>query len=181
MLPQTPEDVSTILAAAKNFGGWGVSLIMAFYGGRAFMALAREFKTEMVFELKAIRDALLKNEAKLETLVHEFNSLRDTDDGLPIIASIRLPATLRESTLKKHLGMVYLSMTGEGNAQFTVFGKTQDWAYPFPLRDSGQTRCPVGRGIRENYLGFGLSNPHGQHFALDRVEVLTAQSKTRRV
>lgn len=78
MLPQTPEDVSTLLAAAKNFGGWGVSLIMAFYGGRAFMALAREFKTEMVFELKAIRDALLKNEAKLETLVHEFNSLRDT-------------------------------------------------------------------------------------------------------
>ncbi len=51
---------------------------MAFYGGRAFMALAREFKTDMVFELKAIRDALLKNEAKLKTLVHEFNSLRDT-------------------------------------------------------------------------------------------------------
>ena len=105
----------------------------------------------------------------------------DTDDGLPIIASIRLPATLRESTLKKHLGMVYLSMTGEGNAQFTVFGKTQDWTYPFPLRDSGQTRCPVGRGIRENYLGFGLSTPGGQAFTLDRVEVLTAQSKTRRV
>lgn len=80
MLQQTPEDVSTILAAVKNFGGWGVSLIMAFYGGRAFMALAREFKNEMVFELKAIRDALLRNEAKLETLAHEFSTLRSTTD-----------------------------------------------------------------------------------------------------
>ena len=105
----------------------------------------------------------------------------DTDDGLPIIASIRLPATLREGTLKKHLGMVYLSMTGEGDAQFTVFGKTQDWAYPFPLRDSGQTRCKPGGGIRENYLGFGLTTPQGQEFTLDRVEVLLHESKTRRV
>ena len=113
------------------------------------------------------------------TGLYEFGG--DTDDGLPIIASIRLPATLRESTLKKHLGMVYLSMTGEGDAQFTVFGKTQDWAYPFPLRDSGQTRCPVGRGIRENYLGFGLTTPQGQAFTLDRVEVLLHESKTRRV
>ena len=113
------------------------------------------------------------------TGLYEFGG--DTDDGLPIVASIRLPATLRDSTLKKHLSMAYLSMTGEGDAQFTVFGKTQDWVYAFPLRDSGQTRCPVGRGIRENYLGFGLSNPAGQAFALDRVEVLVAESKTRRI
>ena len=111
--------------------------------------------------------------------LYEFGG--DDDDGLPIVSSIRLPATLRESTLKKCIGMVYLSMQGQGSAQLTVFGKTQDWAYPFPLRDSGQTRCPVGRGIRENYLGFGLSNPAGQHFTLDRIEVLAHASKTRRV
>ena len=105
----------------------------------------------------------------------------DTDDGLPIVSEIRLPPTLRESTLKKHLDMVYLSMTGAGSAQLTVFGKTENWTYQFPLRDSGQTRCKPGGGIRENYLGFGLSTPGGQAFTLDRVEVLTAQSKTRRV
>lgn len=105
----------------------------------------------------------------------------DTDDGLPIVAEIRLPPTLRGSTLKKHLQMVYLSMTGGGSAQLTVFGKTQDWTYQFPLRDSGQTRCKPGGGIRENYLGFGLSNPQGQAFTLDRVEVLLLESKTRRV
>ena len=105
----------------------------------------------------------------------------DTDDGLPIVAEIRLPPTLRESTLKKHLDMVYLSMTGGGSAQLTVFGKTENWTYQFPLRDSGQTRCKPGGGIRENYLGFGLATPQGQAFTLDRVEVLLLQSKTRRI
>lgn len=105
----------------------------------------------------------------------------DADDGLPIVADIRLPPTLRGSTLKKHLDMVYLSMTGGGNAQLTVFGKTENWTYQFPLRDSGQTRCKPGGGIRENYLGFGLTTPQGQAFTLDRVEVLLLESKNRRV
>ena len=105
----------------------------------------------------------------------------DTDAGLPIVSEIRLPSTLRESTLKQAIAMVYLSMQGSGEATFTVYGAQQNWSYSFQLRPSGQTRCQVGKGIRENYLGFGLSNPDGQAFTLDRVEVLTAQSKTRRV
>lgn len=105
----------------------------------------------------------------------------DTDDGLPIVARMRLPATLRESTLKKLMDMAYLSMHGEGTAEFTVYGKAEDWTYTFPLRDSGQTRCVVGRGIRENYVGFGLATPDGQAFTLDRIEVLVHSSKTRRI
>lgn len=105
----------------------------------------------------------------------------DTDGGTPIVSDIRLPATLRESTLKQSIQMVYLSMTGAGSARFTVHGAKQSWGYDFPLRMSDQTRCPVGRGIRENYLGFSLSNPYGQTFTLDRVEVLTSASNNRRV
>ena len=105
----------------------------------------------------------------------------DLDIDRPIVADIGLPATLRDSTLKQAISMVYLSMHGEGSAVFTVQGAQQNWDYTFALRASDQTRCPVGRGIRENYLGFGLSTPGGQAFTLDRVEVLTAQSKTRRV
>ena len=97
------------------------------------------------------------------------------------MSDIRLPATLRESTLKQSIQMVYLSMKGSGSARFTVHGTKQSWVYDFPMRLSDQTRCPVGRGIRENYLGFGLSNPAGQAFTLDRVEVLTSESKNRRV
>lgn len=105
----------------------------------------------------------------------------DTDDGLPIIAQIRLPGTLRESTLKHAISMVYLSINGGGSAKFTVYGAEQQWEYSFPLRNSGVARCPVGRGIRENYLGFGLSKTDGHAFTLDRVEVLDTPSKSRRV
>ena len=105
----------------------------------------------------------------------------DTDAGQPIVADIRLPTTLRESTLQQSIQLAYLSMHGCGSACFSVHGARESWRYSFPLRASGQTRCPVGRGIRENYLGFGLSNPAGQPFTLDRVEVLTSASKTRRV
>lgn len=106
----------------------------------------------------------------------------DTDAGLPIATQLRLPTTLRENTLKQQIAMVYLSMKGGGEAKFTVFGSgAQAWTYGFPLRPTGQTRCPVGKGIRENYLGFGLSTPNGQAFTLDRVEVMSVKSKTRRV
>ncbi|MDR0215897.1 MAG: hypothetical protein LBJ15_18140 [Comamonas sp.] len=105
----------------------------------------------------------------------------DTDAGLPITAELRMPVTLRENTLKQLIAMVYVSMQGEGSAEFTVFGPSQSWSYPFALRPSGQTRCQPGKGIRENYLGFGLSTPDGQDFTLDRVEILSVKSKTRRV
>lgn len=106
----------------------------------------------------------------------------DTDAEQPIVATVQLPATLRESTLRQAIDMVYLSMRGEGVAQFAVLGSgAQRWSYEFALRASDVTRCPVGRGIKENYLGFELSTPSGQAFTLDRIEVLNVKSKTRRV
>lgn len=124
--------------------------------------------------------SLTPTHAGSATGLYEFGG--DTDDGLPIVSSIRLPVTLRDSSLKKYLSVVYLSMRGEGQAQLSVFGPhPAQWDYRFALRSSGQTRCVVGRGIRENYLGFGLSNPDGQSFTLDRVEVPVQASRTRRV
>ena len=106
----------------------------------------------------------------------------DSDNGLPIVSNVQTPSLLRDSSLKKYLSVVYLSMRGEGQAQLSVFGPhPAQWDYRFALRSSGQTRCVVGRGIRENYLGFGLSNPDGQSFTLDRVEVPVQASRTRRV
>lgn len=113
------------------------------------------------------------------TGLFEYGGEKDLDEV--IVSSVRMPPTLRSSTLKKHLSMAYLSMKGKGTAVFTVFGEKGNWDYPFPLRSSGQTRAQPGKGIRENYLGFGVSNPCGQHFTLDRVEVALHESKTRRV
>ena len=124
-------------------------------------------------------DSITETHAGSATGLYEFGG--DTDDGLPIVAHIQLPGTLRESTLKKAIKMAYISMRGAGSARFTVHGAQQSWSYDFPVRPSGQSRCPVGKGIKENYLGFSLSNPGGQAFTLDRVEIMDAPSNTRRV
>ena len=105
----------------------------------------------------------------------------DTDGEQPIVANIQLPSVLRQDTLKKHIRAIYVSVKSSGDFDVSVFGNTQNWKYAMPVRSSGQSRCIVGKGIRENYLGFGLSNPQGQHFKLDRIEVLEAASTTRRV
>lgn len=105
----------------------------------------------------------------------------DTDNGQPIVSTIRLPKTLREDTRRTFVEMVYVSIQGAGAARLTVHAPAQDWSYYFALRANGQTRCQVGRGIRENYLGLSISTPQGQPFALDRVEVLEHKSQARRV
>lgn len=109
-----------------------------------------------------------------------FELVGDTDNGQPIVSTIGLPPTLRESTLKHYLRMAYFSMLGSGEAEFTVLGRPSSWTYTFGLRASGQTRCEVGRGIRENYLGFEIKT-RGQAFSLDRIEIMDVESKTRRV
>lgn len=104
----------------------------------------------------------------------------DTDAGLPIVAQVQTPKTIQASTLKKSLEAAYLSMRGTGNAQVQVLGLAQQWAYPFAVQADGVSRCKLGRGIKENYLGFGLSNPDGNDFQIDRIEVVMAGSKNRR-
>lgn len=103
------------------------------------------------------------------------------DIDQPIVSDIRTAKRLVSSTLKKHMELVYFAMQGTGASEMTVFGKAGQWSYAFPVRSSGESRAVPGRGIRENYLGFGYRNPAGDAFRIDRIEVLTSESKSRRV
>ena len=105
----------------------------------------------------------------------------DTDNWQSIVSTIRLPRTLRLDTLKMFIDVVYVSILSTGEARLTVHTPSADFDYSFALRASGQSRCAVGRGIRENYTGLSISTPTGQAFALDRVEVLERKSQSRRV
>lgn len=106
----------------------------------------------------------------------------DLDIDLPIVAEVQTASKLRSTTLKKNMDLVYFSMAGGGRGLLTVFGRPgQQWAYSFAVRPGGQSRAQVGRGIRENYLGFGFSNPDGDAFCIDRIEVLVRESRTRRI
>ena len=105
----------------------------------------------------------------------------DLDIDQPIVSDVRTAKRLLSSTLKKHMELVYFAMQGSGTSELTVFGNAGQWIYPFPVRSSGESRAVPGRGIRENYLGFGYRNPAGDAFRIDRIEVLTNESKNRRV
>ena len=104
----------------------------------------------------------------------------DTDAGQPIPADVQFPRTLQTLARKKHLGNVYFSIKGAGSAVMTVYGANASWSYGFILRPPGETRCVPGKGIRENYLGIGLSTPDGQAWTLDLVEVDVLPSTNRR-
>ena len=105
----------------------------------------------------------------------------DTDAGLPIVATVTTGKQLWDGSLKKMLQMVYFSLKGSGTSAMTVHGESTAHSYQFPVRPAGQSRSKPGLGIRENYLAFGYSNTDGADFQLDRIEVLVAESKNRRV
>lgn len=105
----------------------------------------------------------------------------DTDHDRPIVSDVRTATKLRATTLKKAISAIYFSMAGQGQCEATVFGSGGQWSYEFPVRADGQSRAVPGRGIRENYLGFGFRNLGGGAFTIDRIEVLTNESKNRRI
>lgn len=104
----------------------------------------------------------------------------DTDAGEPIAASITTGTTLCGTNLKKRVPWVYFSMTGEGQGKLRVLGSAV-WSYLFPVRSGGQSRALPGKGIRENYLGFGFDNVAGADFRLDLLEIELVASQTRKV
>lgn len=105
----------------------------------------------------------------------------NTDAGLPIVATVTTGKSLWSASLKKMLDMVYFALKGSGTSTMTVTGEVESNSYPFPVRPTGVSRAKPGRGIRENYLAFGYSNTDGADFRLDRIEVESFQSTTRRV
>lgn len=105
----------------------------------------------------------------------------DDDAGLPIQAELKTARKVWDTTLKKSIAAVYLSLWGAGDAAVTVHGATGQWRYTFPVRASGVSRALVGRGIRENYLALSLENIAGAAFSLDRIELLDQASRSRRI
>lgn len=105
----------------------------------------------------------------------------DTDAGITITGEIVTGKPLWGDQHKKHIEAVWLSMKGEGIAQLIVQGEgdESEWRYAFAVRPTGQSRAIPGKGLRENYLAFGVS--HDEPFRLDRIEVRELKSKTRRV
>lgn len=104
----------------------------------------------------------------------------NTDDGAPIVASAVTGKKLFGTSLRKVLSMVFFAIRGSGTSTLTVAGESASWSYTFPVQANGASRSAPGRGIRENYLSFGYSNTDGAAFELDRIEVDSIPSTSRR-
>ena len=105
----------------------------------------------------------------------------DLDIDQPIIGSIQTGKTLIDESRKKYVEAVHFAMTGTGSGALVVVGQASTYSYSFQIRPAGVSRAKSGRGIRENYLSFGLEKSDGGDFQLDRIEVQIAASINRKV
>lgn len=103
------------------------------------------------------------------------------DIDQPIIGSIQTGKTLIDESRKKYVEAVHFAMTGTGSGALVVAGQESTYSYSFQIRPAGVSRAKTGRGIRENYLSFGLEKSDGGDFQLDRIEVQIAASINRKV
>ena len=105
----------------------------------------------------------------------------DKDLTEPIVANIVTGKPSWGSSKKKFVDMGYFSLKGSGTAAVTMYGETEEYTYDLVVREGGESRTKPGRGFRENYFAVGYSNVDGSNFELDQIDVLEAQTISRRV
>jgi hypothetical protein len=105
----------------------------------------------------------------------------DTDNGVAIVSRAQTGETSWGTSLKKSLAKAFFGLSGEGAFSFHVAGKAGEWEYPIGATSTGEQSAQPGRGIRETYVSFGFSNPDGQQFQLDSIELVEFTSTSRRV
>lgn len=105
----------------------------------------------------------------------------DTDDSTLIVSRIQTGKVEWQGSLKSIMDKVFVALKGTGAFRLHVSGEAANYSYDFTASASGQSSAQPGKGIRENYLSFGFSNPSGQAFQLDAIEMPTLKSPNRRV
>lgn len=113
------------------------------------------------------------------TGLFSFGGNLDVDAA--IVGSIKTGKPIGGDTRKKYHGKVFVAVKGTGTFQVSVHGETGSYNYPATAAPAGVASAKPGRGIRENYLAYGFSNPAGQAFRLDYIEVPQTISASRRV
>ncbi|MBD9406293.1 hypothetical protein IB236_13170 [Acidovorax sp. ACV02] len=105
----------------------------------------------------------------------------DTDAGQPIDATITTPKRVWGETTKSLMSGVYFAMQSAGNGVLQVHTPSDTYSYPVQSLPDGVSRGVPGRGIRENYLGFSYKNVAGAFFRIDRMEIPSIKTKSRRL
>lgn len=59
----------------KDISGWVAFLVTIWYGGRAFMALAREFKDAVVLQLKELNKSVRGQDTKINGVIESIRRI----------------------------------------------------------------------------------------------------------
>lgn len=106
----------------------------------------------------------------------------DDDAGDSINSEVKTGCTLLKSPHIKTLEGVYFALRGGATGVCIVEARNAGiFNYTFTVRDTGVSRAGVGRGLRENYFGFGFKNVNGADFQLDRIEPVVIVQQQRKV
>jgi hypothetical protein len=104
-----------------------------------------------------------------------------SDDGELIVSQARLGVEAEGSRLQKYPDRMYVQMDGTGKLQVTVATTTAQYTYNEDIRRNRNRRFIFGRGIRDSYLGYVLTNPDGKPFTIDAIEFGDRHSVQRKV
>lgn len=69
------ENLSWIGDLINSGGGWAAFLAFLFFGGRLFMALARDFCNKVVMSLEKINDAIVSQERRVDLMTHQISQV----------------------------------------------------------------------------------------------------------
>lgn len=101
---------------------------------------------------------------------------------VPILSGFSMGPASTEKSTKQVPRYAYVQANTASVLRCTVTD-SQGNAYPYDAAFVSQRmqRFVLGRGIRDNYLGFAFSNPDALPFRIDSIETVTNQSKQRKV
>jgi hypothetical protein len=109
-----------------------------------------------------------------------FRADGTTDAGTLIAASATIGINTEQSALKRVPMSAYVQADG-GELAATVRTPAGAWSYAQQFLSGRTRRFIFGRGIRDSYLGFELTNVDGDSFRIDRIEINTRDSAQRKV
>jgi hypothetical protein len=105
------------------------------------------------------------------------------DEGpTPIVGRFSLGLAADASGLKRMPQSAYIAADGTASFSCTVTSSAAgSYTYPQQFLSQRMRRFVLGRGVRDNYLGFAFSNPAGGAFRVDMLEVLDQASPQRKI
>jgi GTPase Era involved in 16S rRNA processing len=103
------------------------------------------------------------------------------DGASPIVSSFTHGINAEHASLKRVPVSAYVQADSASVLEATVTTPAGSWVYPQSFLSERTRRFVFGRGIRDSYIGFGLSNPDGAPFRIDRIEINTRDSAQRKV